>query len=378
MQRCNRALIIPTYLDHFNYIEDFLCSVNLLVLDSNMFDICFILSSKDEQNVFDKRFSKYKKKLNIYTYNIEEILLKYGISINSSILLDNIGKYSFQTIKKLYGVFFLQYEQSYIMDSESIFIKPVHVNSLFDAYFESPFVLFYPFSCYPKQKWQNSLNYITTQNVSNIFNDEGIENFYFDGFNWFYDINIVNNMFKFFNNDLYNTIVNYAVKNKSEDYKSQAIFECIFYYQYIYKNNSKYHYNFINTIPLIEDKVGQNLLKEKLNIFAENNTLYPVLMHSWELMQDEDISKFAQIYRDLNFRIARLYVNDISAKKLITFLDNSDICLAVSTENLREHLVDLCGYKSSVTKYLNTLFNKRKSILTIIWRFIKNIGVGKK
>ena len=198
----NRAIIIPTYINHFHYIENLLKSINTFVLDIKEFDICFILSSKEEKKLFDKTFSKYRKKLSIFTYNIEDILSSYGISISSEILLKDIGKYSYQTIKKLYGIFYLQYNQAYIMDSESLFICQVNVNSLFEDYFRNPFVLYFPFSCYQKQEIDNSLNYITLQNVANIFNEYKLDNFYFDGFNWFYDINIVNDMFKFFNNDI--------------------------------------------------------------------------------------------------------------------------------------------------------------------------------
>lgn len=167
----NRAIIIPTYINHFHYIENLLKSINTFVLDIKEFDICFILSSKEEKKLFDKTFSKYRKKLSIFTYNIEDILSSYGISISSENLLKDIGKYSYQTIKKLYGIFYLQYNQAYIMDSESLFICQVNVNSLFEDYFRNPFVLYFPFSCYQKQEIDNSLNYITLQNVANIFNE---------------------------------------------------------------------------------------------------------------------------------------------------------------------------------------------------------------
>lgn len=100
-------------------------------------------------------------------------------------------------------------------------------------------------------------------------------------------------------------------------------------------------------------------------------------MHSWEYMDSENIKKYAQIYKNLNFRIARLYVTNISNNKMLTFIENSGICLAVSTENLNEKLKSLCNYDSSIAQNLKILFKKKeKNITENIISFLRKIKIG--
>lgn len=357
----NRALIIPTYVNHFPYIYDLLKSIEVFVKDISSFDICFILSNKKEEKLLIDATKKYKK-LNLKFYNIENILNSYGIDTKN--ILKELGKYSYQTLKKLYGVHFLKYKQAYVMDSESLFIKDTNLNELFDNYFANPFVLMCPFSAYPKLEHKNYVNFFTLKNVASMFNKEDIEYFYFDGFNWFYDINIVNDLFNYFPQGLFKAIKKASLIHSNGHPRSQAVFECILYYEFIFNNNKKYKYNFIDTMPLIENKVGKQVIQKALLDIRKPDKLYPIFMHSWEYMDIESIKKYHQIYRDLNFKMARLFITKMSDEKINTFLKESDINLIVSTDNLKECLLNIKTPDKNVKKVqkmfkkdFETLFN---------------------
>lgn len=342
IQQNKRAILIPTYEGHFDYVFYLLSSMEKFVLDVEQFDICLILSSQEEQRKIQNMISQFRK-LHIFCYDIEQILNFYGVKDKD--ILNKVGKFSYQTIKKLYGVHFLQYPQTYVMDSEGLFIKDIQLNTLFDDYFKHPFVLMCSLArCFGKS-FYTTLNFYTVKNVAEIFNKEQIDNFYFDGFNWFYDIKIVNNLFEHFHNNLYEVIKDVSVRNKSGSPKTQAVFECILYYEYIYEHNQRYKYDFIDTIPLIEQTLGKNTLASALVEMGKNYAFFPVLMHSWEFMNINDVGKYAEIYRKLNFKIARLFGRKITIdgmdKKIEAFVENSGICLAVSTTNLQETIMQI-------------------------------------
>lgn len=138
----NRALLIPTFKGHFTHIIDLIKSMNTFILDKECIDIVFILSSPNEKIEFDELILPLKRDLNIHTYDIETILSDCGKNYTSEQLLKDLGRVSYQTVKKLYPIHYLNYKQVLVFDSESIFLKKTNVNKMFDDYFKNPYIFY--------------------------------------------------------------------------------------------------------------------------------------------------------------------------------------------------------------------------------------------
>lgn len=326
-----RAIIIPTFSGHFKYVKDFLCTYQKNVYNSQNVDINFILSNTEEKAELEELISNYDVK-NIFCYSIIDILNAYNIKTAQIDLLEELGKFSYQTIKKLYAAHYLKYEQSLILDSESLICARVNINKLFDNYFRSPYVFY---SNMPDNiDYVNSLDYQTSINVSKILNIEFDHCWYLEGFHWFYDINILNDLFKFFNDNLFDVIYNFS-KNKVGF--SKAVFECILYYKFIKMYNSKYQYNYVNSTEILKNQVSKKELSRIANKMIERNCKnLPFTIHGFEFGKVRNIVVWAKFLKKYKCQIIRLYpIKDANKlyiiKKMIYDFQTKIIC---STDNV--------------------------------------------
>lgn len=333
LKKNNRAIIIPTYEGHFQYIINFLNSCKNNFLDIDTFDICFILSNLKEEKLLKKQLKSYPSCFNFKFNNIETILKSYGSKEEISTLLKDVGKFSYQTIKKLYGVYHLKYEQSYVMDSESMCVSPFYMNKIFDDYFQNPYVLYFNFNFFKNKNLSEGLNYKTTQNIALLMGKKTISDFYFDGFHWFYDKKIINDFFNSMGNDLLSIIKKFS-KTKQTEF-DKAIFECCLYYAFIKENNIKYKYQFIDTIKLIKNKIPKDCLIKIQKAFENKNLTCPILMHGWEMLTIEETISISRIYIDLKLPIARLFGTKQPIEKIKAFISGGNICLGVSTDGIQ-------------------------------------------
>lgn len=240
-----KAIIMPSYREHFEYVKNFLKSYSRNA--KNKVPIYLILSNSNETELLKEQLFSMKLE-NVFYLDIVSILKTYNIT-PSEYLLDDIGKYSYQTLKKLYAIHYLNIKQTLILDSESLVCRKTDITTLFNNYFSNPYVLY---SEMPKdEKYKKGLDYKTTVNCYKLLSLDFEPYWYLEGFHWFYDIDIVKDLFAYFNNDLYSAIYKYAIDKVEND---KAIFECVLYYLFIKNFKTKYKYNYVN--------INQELINE--------------------------------------------------------------------------------------------------------------------
>lgn len=350
-----RAIIIPTYKPHFKYIKNLIESFYSFSFNSLNIDLCFIVSNKSEEKELTETILSNFKFKNLKCINFEDILNFYNNTYSPEELLLILGRYTFQTIKKFYSIHYLKYDQTLILDSESMFSGKVNLNVLFDNYFNKPFVFY---SNMPSNnKYKEWLDYKTSCNCSSILSYDFGNRWYLEGFHWFYDYKIIKDLFNEYNNDLINIFYNYC-KDK-EDF-DKAIFECIFYYQYINKNNNKYHYSFIDSKEELEkilpDKSVQNIFE---GMQKSNLEFLPFTIHSIEYAKFKDIKYFAKFYNTYKFPILRLGCAENSLKKLavLEIVKKCNVKIICSTDRVDKYKNIL-----KLKNYLLYFINKNEDI----------------
>ena len=102
MKNC---ILTPTFSGHFQFIKKYLKSFNRFVSDKENCIIYFIIN-KSENNELSKIISDFSN-LDIKILFFEDILKKFNIEISPEELLQKYGKYSFQSLKKFYGMLYL-------------------------------------------------------------------------------------------------------------------------------------------------------------------------------------------------------------------------------------------------------------------------------
>ena len=102
------AIVTPTYIEHFRFINTYLKSFVNFVEDKQDVDIYFIISSTENAQ-FQKIIEPYLNECSIKVIFFEDILAHFGINISSGDLLTKYKKFTFQTLKKFYAMLYIAF-----------------------------------------------------------------------------------------------------------------------------------------------------------------------------------------------------------------------------------------------------------------------------
>ncbi len=244
-----RAFVIPTYPHHFSCNEMFLESFSQFCVDPDHVDINFILSENDIKSFMSisGRFNHLKIRL----WTLKEILEKNGITVDEVELLSRIGKYNYQSIKKIYSCYTLKYEETIVLDSENVFVRPFEVKSIFDK--ASKRVIF------TDDNIPLDVQKEVTKNCYKILG--GFETDYnkwmFNTSYWYYDLKSVKDLFEYVK-EVCNQRLFYVLC----DHRYAPMFEAVLYNWFVYKYDHGYTFISLN-------KAMEECFKEKYPYFQE-------------------------------------------------------------------------------------------------------------
>ena len=242
------TVLIPTYIGHLHYVKRLLKSLK----DSGDEHLSIdLVISFDECRFFDDLAKEYGCNL-VY---IEDLVYRYiGRKIKASNLLFAVGKFKFQALKKLLGCLYAKTELILILDSESI-VKS-NLRSLFAAGTENTYVLF------SERNWKGpSLSKTVSEETNSLLGITG-NLWFFESFNWLYSKLIVENLFEKLASN----------KGKGWIFRSEPVFECQLYFQYVYNSESRERYLFEPIKKILSKKMGQDRYLDFIRNF--NNSPY--------------------------------------------------------------------------------------------------------
>ena len=185
------CILTPTFVGHFQYLKNYLTSFNRNVLDKDNCIIYFIIN-ENENKKLEKIISNYQN-LNIKILHFENILQHFGIIETPEMLLDKYGKFSFQALKKFYGMLYLEkYQQFLVLDTESIWLNKCYMSNLFENFFnKSPFIIY---SNINKRKKVSISNQEASDNINYILNAK-CDKWFVEQYVRFWDVNILKDIF---------------------------------------------------------------------------------------------------------------------------------------------------------------------------------------
>lgn len=292
-------IITPTYINHFHFIEKYLASAEKYILDPENITICFIINY-DENLDFSRIIAPFTNKLDIKVFFFEEILSQNKIDSKPNELLEHYGKFSFQTLKKLYAILTIPGERFLILDSESMWIRPTRMNELFDSYFSNPFICGSNLS---KRKLTHPALMQINRNIDCIFSSES-KYWFLENFIWFYDKNILIDLIKYYGTPI--EIIQKSKENNVDDIYKLGVFEIILYHRFIYENKDTYKYKFIDIDAVLQQTLSPNLLNKFLDMFyADCNGGNGVLEMALRYLDNNNIDLLENLFVNNRFNIIR-------------------------------------------------------------------------
>lgn len=131
------CIVVPTYSEHYHYNAAFLESFQKHCTDPGNAKVIFIAqhSTKEQLALDAYPFASMQ--------SLTEILDTHGIQTPEETLLNSVGKHTYQSLKKLYGVLASGCDRVIVMDSENICVRDFAFHELFDAAFNRR-LLYYP------------------------------------------------------------------------------------------------------------------------------------------------------------------------------------------------------------------------------------------
>lgn len=292
------CLITPTYREHFKYIQYYLASFEKYAIHKETIDIVFVIE-KDDLHKFRTELQMSNREIKCTVLVFEEILKKFGLKNFPKDLLDNYGKYAYQTLKKYYAMLYLPYEKYLVLDSESMCIRPTDMQKLFTDFFENPFIS-------GSEINEEKLGEIK-RNVcmcTDYLLDFKSDKWFLENFNWFYDKAILTDLFNELGSPF--DIVCRAQEAGKKGLFKPYVFEICLYQNYIYKNNNKYNYRIINTTNLCKEYLGNRKFDDYLKRYYERfGGEGGLLEFVYNLLSKENIEDLASMMRENRFHIMR-------------------------------------------------------------------------
>ena len=241
------TIVVPTYIGHLRQVELFLESFERFCLDKDSFEIKLIIS-KNESHFFDALTKKYERVCNLSVVNLSDILKQEeGVEVDEPKLLAQVGKFNFQSLKKIYAVKHFNTGTILVLDSEALMIRPVVLGEIFEQYRRDKFIVYTDLGT---QKIQRDVAHTSFELIGKSF-----ENLWFFEYDyWFFEKDLVDALFKHVLLTTGKTLYeNLLVKNPIFEYNLYALY--VYYFH-------KEKYRFLDSKKLLAHYLGDTLFEE--------------------------------------------------------------------------------------------------------------------
>lgn len=362
------AIITPTYIEHFRFIDKYLKSFVHFVEDKKDVDICFIIS-KSEEKLFQKIIAPYKNECSIKALFFEDILAYFDIKMSASDLIVKYKKFTFQTLKKFYAMLYVDADYFLVLDSETMWVNKTNMTEVFNNFIKAPFI---SGSSISNRKFISDFTQAVIDNV-NFLLKQNIDMWLLENFVWFYDKNILFDLFNEYGFPFEMAELIYSLEDEQKN--NSGIFEIELYQAFVYYNRDKYNYKFLDVdkkmIKTLPDKVLNNYINEYNKKFEGNCGL---LEHTAMLLDEQNYCPLANIFKENNFNIIRCdysnFENIELQEKFLKIVEPN--ILAASQEHAfginskYEALVNKNKYLTKLEKHLFRLLHPTKFSLQLL------------
>ena len=304
-------IVVPTYEGHYEYMKKFLDTFKINCIDRDDVTINLVIA-KGESKIFDKLRQEYDG-LRIKLMIFSELIEKYeGTQINEIDLIRDIGKFSYQSLKKLFGALETNNKYVCIFDSECLFIRKFRMSE----YIKNN-VNRYVFCSRMVNKPCDDSHAKYMQNLMNEMMGTNDNNWYLELYMWI------------FRRDILIELKNFLEKKwgKLILYKKDSFIE-YGYYLYCKMNTKKYpEIEWIDTYEILRD----NMPKDSFEMWCNNTHPWCMFEHIGLHLRNatyEHLDNVNLMYKLLKIPLFRLIQCDRMNQILLILCDDIKICVS--------------------------------------------------
>jgi hypothetical protein len=291
-------IAIPSHLPHLKYVALMLAEVKKFCQDPQNLEIKIIVSEHEATG--------FKTITNQYSF-CELVTLKQMIQAVDNVTVDEKelvlnGKYYFQALKKIYAAKYFDSPRVIVWDSENKPIAKFHCKDL-HSLFETKNIFYCDYILYDFQKD------VTKNSKSLLKLNNDLEYWMFETSFWYFDKNIVNDLFKHL--ETLHQVPFF------ESFKlAISTFEWILYCWFIYANNDKYQWNFICNNEVLRGFISEDFeSKLKESQFTTEYTC--------TIVNEENVLDYCGYLKKYQIPVARLHWMSKELEKII--INNSNV-----------------------------------------------------
>jgi hypothetical protein len=345
-------IVIPCYKDHLEHIRSLLISFNMNCIDKE-YTLINIIISRDELTLFEDEILK-KFSLNIKLSVFSDLIKKYeGKTVSENELLEKIGKFNFQSIKKLYGMLDASSEYVCVFDSESLFIRKI---SMYEYVKCNKHIYYYSSRLQPHMT--NHARHMQTEMNKLLENDNTLVNFNGSNNLWFLEAYL----WIFNKHVLIDIVMQMKIKFGSMTNITSEFFIEYCYYLFYFTNQSKYPVvQWIDTLNVIKN----NLPAHDYNYWMQNTPEWSVIEHcTTQIKSPTSIIAVTKIFQDLNLPVCRVVENSFDIALFLSFTKNIKICVSNHC-NIVYKLVKKDFFNKNIKIFMSGLIRANDNINTI-------------
>jgi hypothetical protein len=239
-------VIIPTYSGHLTQVELCLSSFEKFLTDKECIDIHLIVS-RPEVQAFTELANQHTS-LAVTVISLHDILQKEeSVEIDEKQLLEQVGKFNFQSLKKIYGVKHFGTPTSLVLDSEALMIREASLAKIFEGYEHDKFII----SASPAAE---QIKVDVARTSFEILGKPVQDIWFFEYYYWFFEKKYVDEMFAYIFQTTGKSLLENLLYRK-------PLFEYNLYALYLYLFHAD-EYNFIDAKTLLNQYLGSAGLEE--------------------------------------------------------------------------------------------------------------------
>ncbi|MGE4351928.1 MAG: hypothetical protein AB7E52_07050, partial [Bdellovibrionales bacterium] len=237
------SLVIPSYEKHATSFACLMKSLDTYCTDVEKVELVLIIE-RANQPLFEPILASHSR-IRSQVIFTEDVLSRFGTHETPGAFLQRIGKFTFQSTKKLGGILASTAAWSLVLDSESEFVKPFSAQELLENYAQQKYIFYSQTAC-RGERWKTGLSSLITGNCVKALGGGEEDRWFLEYFHWFYEKEKVVDL-------LENKVTSFFTDCFTDPTISQRdFFENVLYYIYLSRNASE-EYRFYDIVAVLKD-----------------------------------------------------------------------------------------------------------------------------
>lgn len=177
------SLIVPSYEKHHHSFAGLIKSIAAFCQDLSVLELVLVIEQKNDP-LFSQTLAAFPAVASQIVHT-ETVLERFGCDETPAAFLYRIGKFTFQSTKKLGGMVHASADWLLVLDSESEFVKPFSAAEILANYRENPYV-FFSYTSTRGEGWEHSLGDKVTRHCAKAIGSTTLDRWFLEYYAWFY------------------------------------------------------------------------------------------------------------------------------------------------------------------------------------------------